>query len=165
MNLFEAKAIKKILVPTDFSTAANSAAEYAALIGKSTGARIILLHVNELPALVTNEQAIATDFNKIDKEIKENLEKQKNKLVAEHGVTVECHTVLGLAIPEIKDEVEREKVDVVIMGTKGAHGWKELLVGSQTGKVLEKCECPVLVLPEKASFFFNNFQINSLRYL
>lgn len=172
MNMFESKPIRKLLVPTDFSAASTKALQYAALLSKSTGAKIILLHVNELPALMTNEQALATDYTIIEKDIKANLERQKHDLEKEHGVVVECHTVLGLAIPEIRDEVEREAVDLVIMGTKGAHGWKELFIGSQTSKVVERCKCPVLVLPEKAEIripakiaFATNFNDHEMQAL
>lgn len=150
MNMFELKAIKTILVPTDFSVAATNAVNYAAMISKVTGARIILLHVNELPALLTNEQALAADFTLIEKDIQKHLDEIRLQLIRDNDIEVVCHTALGLTIPEIKDEVEKERVDLVLMGTKGAHGWKELLIGSQTSKVIEKCKCPILVLPENS---------------
>lgn len=172
MNMFESRPIRKILVPTDFSSASESALYYASLLAKAGSAKIILLHVNELPALISNEQALATDFELVEKDIRQHLDRQKEIAEKEYGISVECHSLVGLTIPEVKDEVKKEKVDMVIMGTRGAHGWKELFILSHAGKIIESCECPVLVLPEKATIkvpskiaFATNFNDHEMQAL
>ncbi len=55
-------------------------------------------------------------------------------------------------IDAIRKQVEDKQIDFIVMGTKGASGLKEKTVGSNTGDVITKVKCPVLVIPEKASY-------------
>lgn len=165
--------LKKILVPTDFSSATDNAIKYAAMLSKESGATIVLLHVNELPAFMTNEQAMVVDYKGLENEIRTKLEEQKQELKSVYGIQqVVTHTSIGIAIPEVKEEIEKERPDIVVMGTKGAHGWKELLIGTQTTRLIEKSGCPLIVVPEKSNFhipskiaFATNFNDHELQAL
>jgi nucleotide-binding universal stress UspA family protein len=58
----------------------------------------------------------------------------------------------GLAIDAIKDTVNRQNIDLIVMGTKGADSIETKLIGSNTLRVIEKAACPVLTIPEKSRF-------------
>jgi nucleotide-binding universal stress UspA family protein len=60
--------------------------------------------------------------------------------------------VKGRFIERIREYVKTNTIDLIIMGTKGASGIKEMTVGSSTGAVITKVKCPVLVIPEEATF-------------
>lgn len=48
--------------------------------------------------------------------------------------------------------MKEQKIDLVVMGTKGASGVTEILIGSNTADVIEKCHCPVLAIPAESDF-------------
>ena len=52
----------------------------------------------------------------------------------------------------IKRESENRKIDLIIMGTKGATGLKKATIGSNTGDVITKVKCPLLAIPEDAEY-------------
>lgn len=52
----------------------------------------------------------------------------------------------------VKEAVQKEKIDLIVMGTKGASGLREAIVGSNTASVIGNVTCPVLAIPEKAVF-------------
>jgi nucleotide-binding universal stress UspA family protein len=55
-------------------------------------------------------------------------------------------------VEEIKNACNENNIDLVVMGTKGAGGLKEVLVGSNTGSLIHSTDCPVLAVPEEAVF-------------
>lgn len=52
----------------------------------------------------------------------------------------------------VKREVKEKKIDLIVMGTKGATGLKAVTVGSNTGNVITKVKCAVLTVPENARY-------------
>jgi nucleotide-binding universal stress UspA family protein len=52
----------------------------------------------------------------------------------------------------IKEVVESEYIDFVVMGTSGASGWKEMFLGTNTGEVISNLRVPVLSIPEGAKY-------------
>ena len=55
-------------------------------------------------------------------------------------------------IDAIKEQVEEKKIDLIIMGTKGASGFSEVVIGTNTGDLITKIKCPVLIIPENSTF-------------
>ncbi|TFG73353.1 MAG: universal stress protein, partial [Flavobacteriales bacterium] len=66
--------------------------------------------------------------------------------------TFKIHSAFNILVDEILETIENEKADLVVMGTQGASGAKELLLGSNTVHVLQKAGCPVLVIPPKFKY-------------
>ena len=58
----------------------------------------------------------------------------------------------GLPAEQIVRVAEKEKVDLIVLGTQGHSGFKRLMIGSVTDRVLRACKCPVLAVktPTKA---------------
>lgn len=143
-----------ILVPTDFSKNADNALKYAINLAKKKKAKIILLHsfqstyvTPEVPAEYVLEQLEAEEEASI-KQLKAIAEK-----VTKAG-KIKCSYISkqGFAVDVIIDTVKNKKIDLVVMGTKGAGGLKETFIGSNTAVVIEKSPVPVIAVPEKASF-------------
>lgn len=61
-------------------------------------------------------------------------------------------TDTGFFIESIRKQVNEKKIDMIVMGTKGASGLKKLIIGSNTGAVITKVKCTTLIVPENASF-------------
>jgi nucleotide-binding universal stress UspA family protein len=56
----------------------------------------------------------------------------------------------GDLVYNIKECIKKEAIDIVVMGTSGASGWKEIFIGTNTGEVINSVTVPVLSIPEKA---------------
>jgi len=157
-------AIKTILVPTDFSKNANNAFNYAIEIAKKSKAKIILLHAYDLsfsspdiPYQYVVEQAAA-----VETIAKKKLNTLCGKLKSSRTVSCEYINREALAVDLILAAIKDRKVDLVVMGTQGASGLKEVFWGSTTGRVIGKATCPVIAVPEKAKFTgFKNITFSS----
>lgn len=152
--------MKKILVPTDFSKPAQWALEVATKIAKKAKAQLVLLHIVEQPtseSFNVEAQVSAGDgwedklFTlKLIEKNKAQLEAAA-KLAEEAGVSVKCELKLGNPFHGMKTVVAEHGVDLVVMGTSGRSKFEEVVVGSNTERVVRYAKCPVLTVHEKPS--------------
>jgi len=148
------KQIKTILVPTDFSIPADSAVHYAMGLAKVFDASIVLYH-----AFIPFESG----FYPLAQSQRENLETEQNllkRLDAIKAAVSKTHPGIALTTkvdrgPESTQLLEfcrKNKFDLIVMGTKGASGLKEVVIGSFTADVMANASCPVLAIPENYAF-------------
>lgn len=146
MNLKE-HDMQKILIPTDFSNNAFKAVTYAAEIAKKSGATIFLLHVIE-PTI--NWATMHSDSSN-KKVVEERSDKLNLSLESIAGVypqiKVKPYLAGGPVISSIIEYAEKEKMDMIVMGTKGASGFKKIFMGSVAAGVISKTKIPVLTVP------------------
>lgn len=142
--------MKTILVPTDFSKAANNAAEYAANLSKEMKATVILFHVYHVPIPVSEIPVMISNSSEYQAENLALLNKDATSLKRKTGAEIKCITKMGFAVDEILEE-EKNAI-LIVMGMKGASKLSEELVGSTTTATLRKATVPVLVIPEKAKY-------------
>ncbi|MEW4923542.1 universal stress protein [Algibacter sp. 2305UL17-15] len=147
--------MKKILVPTDFSEQAENALEVAAQLAKQHHSEIYLLNVLDLPlhevdALSTyRDLPEAMFFMKLaHKKFKKLKEKDYLQGITVHEA-IEFHDIFK----GIYHVCEKNNIDFIIMGSHGASGFKELLIGSNTEKVVRTSEVPVLVVKKRHELF------------
>lgn len=147
--------MKKILIPTDFSEQAENALKVAAQIAKKHHAEIYLLHTLELP------------MQKIDPlSANQNLPEAMYfmQLAHKHFETLlEKNYLQGINVHEIVEFYEifrgvyqvckKHKIDLVVMGSQGTNSFKEMLIGSNTEKVVRTSEVPVLVVKKEHPLF------------
>lgn len=150
-----------ILFPTDFSDAATRAFIYALRLADKLEARIITLHAFDKPnisSLPHVPKALEDFHNSIDLVEFENY---RTAIPALTAVQEDCgllhvevsHTIFeGDAQTVILERAKAENADFIVMGTTGARGLKELVLGSVAGEVLENAPCPVLAIPVQAVF-------------
>ena len=145
--------MKTILVPTDFSECANNALRVATDIARKTDASVHIVHVYERPYFGNTElQVNTTANNKIVNKIKEEME----KLVAQDfakGIKIIRHILWDIPITEIEKYDKVKNADLIVMGSHGCKGWKELFIGSNTEKIVRLSNIPVLVIKEKIEKF------------
>ena len=141
--------MKTLLIPTDFSKNADHAARYGLSTAQKTNATVILLNSYELPYADT---VMTTSLLEVmRKNSNEQLEALKKKYNAEFpDVDIDIMSSMNNSIRAIKTHAERLQVDLVVMGTKGATGLQEVLIGSTTASVLSGNVCPVLAIPQNA---------------
>lgn len=152
--------MKRILVPTDFSTFAENALQVAALIAKKNNCELFLLHLLELPHqmndAVTEGRSIPEVMLFIQK-ANEKLEKIKG-LPFLDGISVHASIQFERAFSGILSFNKKNEIDLIVMGSHGTSGIEEMVIGSNTEKIVRLSEIPVLVIKKNnPNFTFNNF--------
>ena len=165
--------MKRILVPVDFSIQAEYAAKVASAIAKKTNAKIFLLHMLELPTGVIDPSNFGNASNTPTallflKRAYERFEDFKALSFLE-GIDVETKVQFHKAYEGIIDESKAQNADLIIMGSQGTSGLEEMLVGSNTEKVVRNSEIPVIVIKQDVEdfkieniVFASNFNIKNL---
>ena len=143
--------MKKILVATDFSSAAHNAGRYAAALAKELNASVHLLHVYMQPAPAIDMPVVWADtVDAMQKEKTAQLQSEATSLAETFGIPVTTDAVLGFTGESIATQTAREEADLVVMGMKGGHHSRFL--GSNVVTAIRKVQRPVLVVPEGYSF-------------
>ncbi|ALM20870.1 universal stress protein UspA [Nonlabens sp. MIC269] len=141
--------MKKIIVPTDFSIQAENALRIAADMARENDGEVYLLHQLDLPLHLANNGSSnlpeAVFFMKLAKEKFDNLMKADFL----DGVTVHGDVATGAAFSGIMDTVKRHNADIIVMGSHGADGVKNLFIGSNAEKVVRNSEIPVLIVKDR----------------
>lgn len=146
--------IKKILVPTDFSKPSENAVEVAAAIAKKHNAELILLHMMGLTTGLANKSDQQEVFKAMyfmryaEQQFEQLMEKEYLKGI---DITDTVHNYTNFN--EINGIATEMGVDLIVMGSHGASGLKEVFVGSNTEKVVRTSEIPVLVIKHQTSNF------------
>lgn len=142
----------KILVAVDGSEASMDAANYAIEMARKYNAELIALTVSQISlsaslgfphppneirqAKEKNELEAKQWFNKIKMSAEQNSVELKTELI-EREMSIEA---------EIVEYAERQRTDLIIIGTKGRSGFKKLLLGSVASGVVNYATCPVMVV-------------------
>jgi nucleotide-binding universal stress UspA family protein len=151
--------MKKFLVPTDFSDYARDALIYAVELCKSLGGgEIIFMNVYPVTSIspYVYDQLIDSVRKEIQDKTLHRLEdewhKHAKKILKGKEVTVKYIGKEGTIVDNIVTTADKEKADMIIMGTKGAGKIKRLLFGSNASKVIANAKCPVLTIPKLAKY-------------
>lgn len=152
--------MKKILVPTDFSEVANNAFVHALELASKVDAELLLLHTYELP--IVDNQFFPENYQTIFDSLEmAQFEKFKELVPKLHEIAEDrklqhikfSHIIMdGDLVYNIKECITKEGIDMVVMGTSGATGWKEVFIGTNTGEVISSVNVPVLCIPAVADF-------------
>jgi nucleotide-binding universal stress UspA family protein len=153
--------LKKILVPTDFSEEANNALEVAVHVARRTGAQLKVVHIVEPPyspsfsAMGTYVPPTSMNDVFIFKLIEHSRERMRELVQKGQYQDVSIHYDVDVdrVIDRIRRAVDEEGVDLVVMGSKGVSGMDEMLIGSNTEKVVRLASCPVLTVKRRHESF------------
>lgn len=139
--------MKKIIVPIDFSEHSEYALETAAILAKKHGAELLALHMLEISeavlTTVNNEQQVKAMF------LLELAKKRFNTFLEKDflsDVTITPIVKHFKVFSEVNEVAQEHDADLIVMGSHGASGFKELFVGSNTEKVVRYSDIPVLVI-------------------
>ncbi len=152
--------MRQILVPTDFSKEAATALphvkEQVKLAGSSQVQVILLTVIGDLvPANIDFEFGLAlVDTKKLEQEALRRAQERMTQLVAEHFSGMHVEQKILTARKSVYDEIltfaNDNKVDMIIMATHGRAGFKHLVLGSVTERIVRGARCPVLVIPAQS---------------
>lgn len=143
--------MKKILVAIDFSPASVEALNYAIKLGAQFDSHLLLLHVLHDPASTPGFYA----SKKAGKKVLQNMEAAAAEMLeaftAKHlgkWENYEARIIPGLPAEQIVRQSRKEKVDLIVIGTRGQGRLQRLMVGSVADQVIRSCDRPVMVVHE-----------------
>jgi nucleotide-binding universal stress UspA family protein len=165
--------MKTILVPTDFSEAADHAADLAARLAAKHGAEIHLIHSVDVPdtwqdgrftnaamakKTMREQRALYPEVQERVGQARQNLESLSARL-ARKKVKVHYEIAANAAWEDVVRLARLRKADLVVMGTRGAGALKEAFLGSNTQKVVRLATMPVLTLRAPAPYPMANIAV------
>ena len=136
---------KKIIFPTDFSTASDAGLGYATSLARDTGATLIIVHVEEAPVVYGTGELYYGMPEPDTEALKEMLEAV---VPTDPSVPLEHRLLSGDPATEIVRLAGDEQVDLIVMGTHGRTGLKRLLMGSVAEAIVRRASCPVFTFKE-----------------
>ncbi|MDG1571111.1 universal stress protein [Robiginitalea sp. M366] len=152
--------IHELLIPTDFSDTARNATDYALAFFAGTPCTIHFL--NTYTPDFVNSRVMAVTYNanygedRMERSSREGLEQLVDTLSRQsHGQGFQYTTTssFNLLTEEIRQQVSLRGIDMIVSGTSGASGLKEVFLGSNTVRMLRVAnQTPVLVVPREARF-------------
>lgn len=145
--------MKTILVATDFSHSARNAAKYAADMAVAVNAKVLLLHVYQIPVtylevpVLVNEEAIRN-------EAEANIKKLKEELVGKTAgkITVETEVRMGTFFHELKETCKEVDPYAVILGSQGTTAAEHFFFGTHAVYTTKNLRWPVITVPQTARF-------------
>jgi len=142
--------VKKVLWPTDFSSSAEAALPYVISLVQQYGAEIHVLHVME--DLAHHEGWYGTfeeaNIEKLMRQFQQRAKERLDQICDRHlggCLNFIKHVAVGDPAKEILKFIETEKVDTVVMATKGEG--PDPFFGSTTERVVKHSPVPVTTIP------------------
>ena len=136
--------IKKVLFPTDFSSAADAAIPYTTEIVRRFGAKLYALHVR--PPVIDPMTEPAT-WPALEKAAKAEADAQNQALRATFpGIKLEVLIEEGDVWKILESAVEKQEIDLIVLGTRGRSGAAKFFLGSQAEEIFRRAPCAVLTI-------------------
>ncbi len=150
--------MKRILVPIDFSKESMNALSTAHSLALGTDSDILLLHIVEDPNIETMKISGETHYDPMDNVyVKLLLDKTKERLGAivneprMSDLNISYKIEVGNPYSTIAENIASHNATLIVMGSTGATGLQEILVGSGADKSVRYASCPVIVVKEECS--------------
>lgn len=143
--------MKRILVPTDFSDEANNALEVAVNLANKVKGSVYLVNVINAPQAIDLNTQGTTSNSGMDQlfmmKLVERVQGDLADLKAKYpDADIETEYVVGEIYSKINEIVETQNMDFIVMGSKGSSGIEEVMIGSNTEKMVRLGKCPVLTV-------------------
>ncbi len=140
--------IKKILCAVDFSDMSAKVADYARTFSKSFNASVKVIYVAPSLSQYVGFHVPPTSIENFVGEIVSGAEKTMDNFIEENLSNADAsgHVLTGYAAEEILNFSDREKVDMIVMGTHGRKGIDRVLFGSVAEKIVKSAKIPVLTI-------------------
>ena len=140
-----------ILFPTDFTEASEAALPYAQAFAQIYGSQIFVTHaVTPPPPVFLPMEPIPLEMDMDWHEDQKRLEQFVN-LEALQGTVHKGIIERGELWNVVEDVIRRHSVDLVILGSRGKHGFMKLVLGSGAEQIFRHADCPVLTVGPKVA--------------
>jgi nucleotide-binding universal stress UspA family protein len=147
----------KVLVPFDFSQTAKYALNFATgLSSNYPGVEVTVLHIIETP-ITTGMGTMGGGLESVPEfetqiyfmELVETRKKQLKEIEEQFEASIfnlKTKLVFGSVFKGITESIAEQNPDLIVMGSKGASGLEEVIIGSNTEKVVRTASCPVITI-------------------
>ncbi|SKB58692.1 universal stress protein [Maribacter arcticus] len=151
--------MKKIILPTDFSENAFNAISYALNLFKKEECAFYLLNTftpstyhdkleefnpGQTDIKDASQESSLAQMAELQKRISKKFKNPKHLFVP--------HCAFNTLVDEVERIIDKENIDLVIMGTQGATGAGDILFGTNTIHILKKAACPILAVPSNFTY-------------
>ncbi|MGH9773912.1 MAG: universal stress protein [Candidatus Acidiferrales bacterium] len=136
--------LKNVLFLTDFSPAATAALPYATELTKRFGAKLYALHVRPPVVYPMPEPTNWALIEEAEKAEAETERQDLRKLFS--GMQVEALIEEGDLSSAIATAVKKNKIDLIVLGTRGRSGVEEFFMGSVAEQIFRQASCAVLTV-------------------
>ena len=147
--------MKRILVPTDFSDHAMYALKAAAQIAKEHDAELLLLNLLDLPTHMNDAVSSGVNIPEVMLFLNKTNERLDDLLEEDFldNVKVSAVAKIEKAFQGIVKYSEEHGVDLIVMGSHGQSGFQDMIIGSNTEKIVRASNIPVLVIKQEMDNF------------
>ncbi len=139
--------VNRILCATDFSAFSNHTVSCGMTLAKAMNSKIYICHIIDLTSMVIYGEAYLDHLDH-QEEVVAFANDQVERMAAEYAVESEAIIGFGHPAEEITRFSEEKKIDLVIAATHGRSGFKRLILGSVTEKLMRNLHCPLLIIQD-----------------
>jgi len=139
----------KILIPTDFSENAMMAVDFAIDQLMNEDSELYLINIYQVPH--GGNSGFFYLLDELQKQAKNGMEEFKIEVVNRHpekSLKIDSEVAQGNFSDQCNAIAKKIDADCIVMGTKGASGVKEVLIGSNTADLMNNLEVPLYVVPK-----------------
>ena len=142
------QSFERILVPSDFSPASRAALDFGIRFSNFLQADLHLVHVVDLPKVENLREMYAASGWTIPESNNLNVDPVLQDMLSETDASREptIATLIGDPVKELIRYAHEEKIDLIVMGTRGRKGLERLLLGSVTASMISKSDVPVIAI-------------------
>ncbi len=151
--------MKTILLPTDFSKNSMNAIDYAIALFKDIECHFYILNVQKASSFISDDMLVVSSSTTIYNTIVDAAKKSITNIISKikNDKNNNKHHFYSVVdydnfIDSINQVSNTYKVDLIVMGTKGASGLDKVIFGSNTVRVIQRCDTPVLAIPNGCIF-------------
>lgn len=142
--------LKNIVLSTDFSKLADNALSTAVAMCRRQGAKLHVIHVVENRFIMAPTEMYAAAIYvvpELESIAKQKLESLEKSIKAKAIIDLQTHLVFANAADGIRDKAIEIGADLIVMGTHGASGFRNMFLGSTAYNVIKNTTIPVLTVP------------------
>ena len=139
---------RRILIPTDFSTASEWVFDDAVRIAGGSGAELVIVHVRMTRTSHPEELRFPADSSLYEYAEQQELDRLRDRVRRANASLATRLIVRQAPDPgsEIRDVATEEKTDLIVIATHARHHVAHLFIGSTTLSVLDNPPCPILAI-------------------
>jgi nucleotide-binding universal stress UspA family protein len=136
-----------ILVPVDGSDNSYRALDAALILSEKLGSSITVIHVMEqFPITHIGSEKLLSEVLEAYKKENQDILSKCTEIAIQKGLTIKTLLLEGNPASLILDYSKKEKFDLLIMGSRGLGKFKELILGSVSGKIVHHSPCAVMLI-------------------
>lgn len=146
-------AIRRVLVPVDFSPCARAGLEYALRLATAFGSELLLVHSVNVRVYALSDEYSTREAPGILARAEESALEEMKKLkdeIGRRGLKVKTRVASGPPFDQVCAIAQETKADLIVTSTHGRSGLKHTLIGSTAEKVVRHADCSVLVVPNRS---------------